>query len=182
MAKGGARMAIEDKQALISQWYQLYAQDIFSIICLMTGDYQQAEDLTQETFIKAYKHVDTFKGESSPKTWLIRIGRNLTIDYLRRKKPVQLVLDFLLQKPSSARLPEEWVAFSESKRELWYVLQRMPPKFREIIILRKIKGFSTKETAEILGWSESRVKVTLHRAMEDLKQRLKERGYVHGAI
>lgn len=170
------------KEALISQWYHQYAQDIFSIIYLMTGDYQLAEDLTQETFIKAYRHVDTFRGEASPKTWLIKIGRHLTIDYQRRKKPIQMVLDLLIKKPSPNRPPAEVVALNESKEELWNALQKMSRHYRDVIILRKVKDFSTKETAEILGWSGSKVKVTLHRAMEDLKSRLKERGYVHGAI
>jgi RNA polymerase sigma-70 factor (ECF subfamily) len=175
-------MRIDDKQALISQWYDRYAQDIFSIIYLMTGDYQQAEDLTQETFMRAFKHVETYREESHPKTWLIKIGRHLAIDYLRKKKPMHMIMEMLINKPSDDRLPVDLVALNESKQELFNALLTLPRKYREIIILRKVKGFSTKETADILGWSESKVKVTLHRAMDDLKKRLEERGYAHGAI
>ncbi|MGG0719584.1 RNA polymerase sigma factor [Robertmurraya massiliosenegalensis] len=63
----------------IEEWYDVYSYPIFKFVLLMVQDYQQAEDLTQETFVKAYKSMQAYKGESSPKIWLFRIAHNVTI-------------------------------------------------------------------------------------------------------
>ena len=64
----------------IEEWYLEYGDAIFKYILLMVKDYQLAEDLTHETFMKAYMNYHAFKGESSPKTWLFSIGHNVTVD------------------------------------------------------------------------------------------------------
>ncbi|WP_308417929.1 sigma-70 family RNA polymerase sigma factor [Halalkalibacter okhensis] len=69
----------DEKQQVITDWYSEYSYSIYSYILLMIHDQQLAEDLTQETFIKAYKYFAHFKGESSPKTWLFSIARNTTM-------------------------------------------------------------------------------------------------------
>jgi RNA polymerase sigma-70 factor, ECF subfamily len=73
----------------IHEWYNLYHQTIFKFIFMITKDYQQAEDLTQETFFKAYKYHHTFKGNSSEKTWLFSIAHNVTVDHMRKQKPIR---------------------------------------------------------------------------------------------
>lgn len=170
-------MQANEKQITISQWYERYAQDVFAIIYLMIGDYQQAEDLTHDTFIKAFKYMDTYRREANSKTWLIKIARNLAIDHFRKKRPIYMIKELFTNRPAEEPLPGDLVAINESKRELWHSLQSLKRIHREIIILRKIQDFSTRETAEILGWTQSRVKVTLHRAMKELKSELTKGGY-----
>lgn len=83
---------------------------------------------------------------------------------------------------SSELTPEQTVTLNESEKELYMALGKLNRKYREVIILRKIKSFSIKETAEILEWRESKVKSTLFRAMGALKKQLEREGYEHEPI
>ncbi|WP_246187719.1 RNA polymerase sigma factor [Ornithinibacillus caprae] len=76
------------KKQKIQEWYLLYYKGIYRYILMMVGDHDQAKDLTQDTFIKAYETMATFQGITSDKNWLYRIARNVTIDFLRKKKPL----------------------------------------------------------------------------------------------
>jgi RNA polymerase sigma-70 factor (ECF subfamily) len=167
------------KQQVIREWYSHYSNSIFSYILLMTHEHQLAEDLTHETFIKAYKKYDSFKGDSSPKTWLFSIARNTTIDYVRKRKPVSYIKEIFSLKPDKGPLPDEIVQIKESSRELFEALSQLKKTYRDVIILRKVKEFSTKETAEILNCSESKVKSTLNRAIPALEKQLLKEGYLH---
>lgn len=163
----------------IEEWYDEYSYPIFKFILLMIQDYQQAEDLTQETFVKAYRNYDSFKRKSSPKTWLFSIAHNLTIDYLRKRRPMTLLKEMLLLNRESVKLPDELVVMKESSKELYHSLSSLKDSYREVIILRKIKGFSIEETAVILNWSESKVKATLHRALPALEKQFEKEGYLN---
>ncbi|MCL7749217.1 RNA polymerase sigma factor [Halalkalibacter sp. MEB205] len=167
------------KQQVITEWYSQYSNSIFSYILLMIHEHQLAEDLTHETFIKAYKKYDSFKGDSSPKTWLFSIARHTTIDYVRKRKPVSYLKEFLSFKTDKGPLPDEVVQIKESSRELFEALRQLKKTYRDVIILRKLKEFSTKETAEILNCSESKVKSTLNRAIPALEKQLLKEGYLH---
>ncbi|WP_034747963.1 RNA polymerase sigma factor [Halalkalibacter wakoensis] len=168
-----------DKQQVISEWYSQYSHSIFSYILLMIQDQQLAEDLTQETFIKAYKNYASFKGNSSPKTWLFTIARHTTIDYVRKRKPVSYLKELLTVKKDKEPLPDEVVQIKESSKELYDALSHLKKTYRDVLILRKVKEFSTKETAEILNCSESKVKSTLNRAIPALEKQLLKEGYLH---
>jgi RNA polymerase sigma-70 factor, ECF subfamily len=168
-----------EQDSHIQDWYHEYNRDVFGLIYMTVQDFQQAEDLTHDTFLKAYRNFDTFHGSSSPKTWLLRIARHVAIDYMRKKKPVHVIMDFFTAKKADAPLPEESVAFTESQEELHRALGRLKASYRDVIILRKIKELSIRETAEILEWKESRVKTTLHRALQQLQSELEKEGYVH---
>ncbi len=163
----------------LEDWYNLYSDALFKYICVMTRDYQQAEDLTHETFIKAYNNYETFQRHSETKTWLFRIAHNVTIDFLRKRKPLRIIESFLQNKKDSNPLPEDMLQLKEEARELYKALGQLNPSNREVIVLRKIKGFTIKETSEILGWSENKVKVTLHRAIPILKNQLAKEGYLY---
>ncbi|WP_246483828.1 RNA polymerase sigma factor [Heyndrickxia vini] len=163
------------KQMEIEEWYERYSDAIFKYILLMVKDYQLAEDLTHETFMKAYTKHQTFKQDASPKTWLFTIARNVTLDDLRKRKPIMLFKDVFNSKKDKQPSPEEIVQIKETSQELVKALGEIKTSYREVIILRKIKGFSIEETSKILNWSESKVKSTLFRAVPALeKQMLKE--------
>ncbi|MEK3808074.1 RNA polymerase sigma factor [Bacillus sp. FSL H8-0547] len=165
------------RETEIEEWYSHYHQTIFKYILMMTKDYQQAEDLTHETFLKAFRQHHTFRQESSPKTWLFRIAHNVTVDYARKQKPVRLIMELFRQKKDSCLLPEHFVEMKERSQELYQALEMLKDSHREVIILRKIKGFSISETSEILGWSETKVKSTLSRAILALEKTLIKEGY-----
>lgn len=145
---------------------------------MMINDYQQAEDLTHDTFLKAYYNLHTFQQKAKPKTWLFSIAHNLTVDYIRKKKPVKLLYDIFQAKKDPAPLPEDIVEIRESSIELYHALSKLKPAYREIIILRKIKEFTIRETSDILNWTEGKVKTTLYRAIPALEKELLKEGYL----
>ncbi|KEZ50905.1 RNA polymerase sigma factor [Metabacillus indicus] len=165
------------RETEIEEWYSQYHQTIFKYILMMTKDYQQAEDLTHETFLKAFRQHHSFRQDSSPKTWLFRIAHNVTVDDARKKKPVRLVMELFRQKKDTSLLPEHFVEMKENSKELYQALEMLKDSHREVIIIRKIKGFSISETSEILGWSETKVKSTLSRAIHALEKTLIKEGY-----
>lgn len=145
----------------------------------MVRDYQQAEDLTHETFLKAYLHMDSFEKKSSVKTWLFSIARNITIDFLRKNKRITVLNNQQFTEADKRPLPEEMVVFKENSLELYNALGKLKESHREILILRKIKGMSIEETARILNCSETKVKSLLFRALPALEKILKKEGYIY---
>jgi RNA polymerase sigma-70 factor, ECF subfamily len=166
--KGGTVL----EQGELTEWFGEYGESILTYILLMMRDYQLAEDLTQETFIKAYRHQQQFKQKSSVKTWLFSIAHNVTKDYFRKKHPLQHYLGLTMEEEDSRPIPEQIVAMNFQTEQLYRAIQQLKPSYRHVIILRKLKEFSTAETAHILSWSESKVKMTLKRALVELKNEL----------
>lgn len=175
--KGKIRLTTnEHNQAIIIEWYDAYSMAIFKYIMKLIKDPQQAEDLTQDTFIKAYTYLSTNKAVDYPKTFLYRVAHNLTVDYLRKQKPIQLMKDFFSNQKDPGPSVESIVAIRESSEALYDTLNTLKLSYRRVIILRKIEEFSTQETAHILGWSETKVKSTLSRGMKALKKHLTKEG------
>lgn len=167
----------ENKKREISDWYDQHSKSVLSFILLMIKDYQQAEDLTHDTFVKAYLYYDSFKHYSSEKTWLFSIAHNITVDFLRKRKPAMLFKEIFLIQKDHVPLPEEICQLKEESSELYKAIGELKDTYRKVIILRKIKGFSIEDTAKILSWSESKVKSTLFRAIPALKKQLLKEGY-----
>jgi RNA polymerase sigma-70 factor (ECF subfamily) len=142
----------------------------------MTKNYEQAEDLTHETFLKAYMKYDSFKEQSSEKTWLFSIAHNLTMDFFRKRRPVMLLKGMFVKKDNEKQ-PVDIIQIKEESNELYNALIKIKDTYRNVLILRKIKGFSIEETAIILGWSESKVKSTQLRAINALKKTLEKESY-----
>lgn len=167
---------IEQNGQQFQQLYEEYSDKVYSYLLLLTGKKETAEDLTQETFLKVYKHIHQFNGNSQIFTWLVKIARNVAIDYLRRGNRLRF---FALDKfPVQACEPSpvEIIVKGEKTTLLYNAIRSLKLSYQEVLILRKIKEFSIKETAMILGWSENKVKITTSRAMAALKKELKRRG------
>ncbi|GIN70952.1 ECF RNA polymerase sigma factor SigX [Bacillus sp. J14TS2] len=160
------------KKEEISEWYDQHSKSVLSFILLIVKDYQLAEDLTHDTFVKAYLYYDSFKHHSSEKTWLFSIAHNLTVDFFRKQKSVMFLKGVFHSQKDNLPLPEEVVQIKEDSYELYKALEQLKDTYSKVIILRKIKGFSIEDTAKILGWSESKVKSTLFRAIPALKKQL----------
>ncbi|MFD1639597.1 RNA polymerase sigma factor [Evansella tamaricis] len=176
-------MGEEWKQVHLEELYENYSDAIYRFILLQIRDTQQAEDLTQEVFIRAYKGLEQFEGRSSYKTWLYTIARNTTHDYYRKKRPISFLPAFFQNQPEvTAMSPEELMEMGEGVKELYEALSKLKPSYREVIVLRQIKEFSIKETAEILGWSEAKVKSTTHRAFATLKKEMNVEGCQHESV
>lgn len=140
----------------------------------MVQNREQAEDLVQEVYIRVLKSYQYFKGESSEKTWLIAIARNVAIDFFRKHKGLNQrtinKVEFLeLRIKDESPLPEEIIFQSEEMRLMYRCLEKCTIDQRSVIILRYIQDLSILETAQVLGWKESKVKTTQHRAIKQLK-------------
>ncbi|MGG4166308.1 RNA polymerase sigma factor [Rossellomorea vietnamensis] len=167
-----------DQQEL-NEWFNEYGESILTYILLMVRDYQQAEDLTQETFLKAYRSKQQFKESSSVKTWLFSIAHNVTIDHFRKKHPLKHYLCLTMEEKDGMPLPEQIIEMNEESEELYRAIQQLKPTYKHVIILRKLKEFSTSETAHVLNWSESKVKMTLRRALVELEKVLTRGGVIN---
>ncbi len=148
-----------------------YEREIFEYSYFLIGDREEALDMTQETFLKAYTNIKTLRREEDFKFWLRRIARNLCfkrIKKMRREKE-------LMEKQREETLSlDSYVIKKEREERVKRALNKLPEKMREIIILRDIEGLSYKEIKEILNIPMSLVKVRIFRARNLLKRILEE--------
>lgn len=166
----------------LQEWYHLYSEDIYRFILMMIGDNEQAKDLTHDTFIKAYNSINFFKGEASDKNWLFYIARNIVVDYMKKRKPILFMVDCFSAIISNDHVPEDIAILGEREEQLYRSLRKLKRSYREVIILRKIKELSIQEAAEILNWSEGKVKITLYRALLALKNQMEKEGFEYETI
>jgi len=155
----------DNASARIERWFLAYSNDVYRFLVYYTGR-TDIDDLVQETFIRALKAIQ--KTEiANPKTWLFAIARNAAIDEKRRSKLISWLPDLFLQHlVSPDKTPEESLELSENQRLLYDMINQLKPSYRDVLILRGIKGLSSKETGEVLGWSEAKVNMTFHRALK----------------
>lgn len=150
--------------------YELFFNDIYNFVSYSVSK-EACEDLTQDIFIKVYKNMLSFKGKSSIKTWIFNIARRSVYDWYRKKKSILNIEDYtntLITKDT----PEGIFENNEKMESLIIALRQLKEDQRSVILLRKFHGFSIKETSEIMGFSEGKVKTILHRAIKSLKENL----------
>lgn len=160
-----------------------YEDNVYRVALNITGNHAEAEDVLQETFLKAYTHVKAFQGRSRFYTWLVRIAVNEALMKLRQRRGHPSVgLDELVETDDSSLLPQQIADWGDnpeqrfSKTELQQILveaiERLEPPYRIVFLLRDVEKFSTDETAQLLGLSVSATKSRL------LRGRLKLREYL----
>ena len=161
----------KDRELLVLELYELYYDDIYRFILFMIGDKQCCEDLVHDTFVRAYTAIDRYENLSSIKTWLFSIAKHLVIDEIRKRKRRRLfsVIGFEKEIPSTVNV-EQYIENKEEVAKLMDAINKLKPNYRLVIILRKVEGCSTKEIAEVLDWSEAKVRKTLSRALQSLKK------------
>jgi RNA polymerase sigma-70 factor (ECF subfamily) len=161
---------------------EAYYEMIYRLAIKMVNNPQDAEDILQETFIKAYRHLNNFDGRSSLSTWLYRIATNEALMFLRRQKPDMVSVDESLDTGEGeveplqiidwSSLPEEELMSVEAQVYLDKAVGKLSPSLRVVFVLRDIQGLSTRETAEVLDISETAVKTRLSRARLQLREEL----------
>lgn len=172
----------EGDRAEFARLVEQYSPMIYRLGLKMLNNPQDAEDILQETFIKAYKHINKFDGRSSVSTWLYRIATNEALMSLRKKRPdtvsfdVPSIYESEPQEPLQiidwCCMPEEEYLTAESRLRLDQAAERLPESLRIVFVLRDIEGLSTRETAEVLNISEMAVKTRLSRARLRLREDL----------
>lgn len=158
--------------------FDAYADRIYRLAVSMLHDEQQADGVVQETFLALINHIDRFEARASLGTWLFRVAHNEVMSRLRVRNP-QLEIDALddgERMPSALidwqTLPEATLSSTEAMDQMEAAIARLSPGLRAVFTLRDIEELSTRETADILGISETAVKVRLHRARLTLREGL----------
>lgn len=169
-------------KAELARMVELYSEPIYRLGLKMLGSEQDAEDVLQETFMKALRSIQQFEGRSSISTWLYRIAMNEIFLTLRKKKPIEEPLDGYDadgEEPEKPReiidwccLPENELMTAEVRETMNRAIERLSPALRSVFVLRDINHLTVKETAEALGISEAAVKTRLLRARLQLREDL----------
>jgi len=173
--------------AVFEELYEKYHQDVFNFLFYMVKNREQAEDLVQEVYIKVLKSYDRFEGKSSEKTWIFSIARHVAIDFFRKQKSWRnrIIEKFdwgLRQVHDTTPLPEEIAIQNEEVKLMYRCLDKCTVDQRLVLVLRFIQSLSVLETAETLGWTESKVKTTQHRALKVLKKQMEEEAAKGGLL
>jgi RNA polymerase sigma-70 factor, ECF subfamily len=160
------------------------SNNIYRLGLKMTGNPQDAEDVLQETFIKAYNHMDGFEGRSKISTWLYRIAVNESLMLLRKRKDNVASIDQGMQTNDGTVLPKQIVDWcclpekelmrDEARNHIEDAIKTLSNANRAAFLLRDVEGLSTREAAEALEISESALKVRLMRARMQLREDLTE--------
>jgi RNA polymerase sigma-70 factor, ECF subfamily len=159
-----------------------YDRNVFRIAQHITQNREDAEDVVQDAFLKAYGNLNQFQEQSKFYTWLVRIAVNEALMKLRRRRPertVSLDQEVQTEEDSMPREvadwspnPEQQYSQAELREILGKTIQGLPAGFRTVFVLRDVEGLSTEETAEALGLSIPAVKSRLLRARLQLRERL----------
>lgn len=164
-----------------------YQQQVARTVIGMLGKTDEADDVGQEVFIRFYNAIEQYRGESALGTYLSRIAINLSLNALKKNKRKRLFTTFSNDQDNNNNntLDNKVVADDEFKAKdqqelVQLALSYLDPKFRSIIVLRMLEGYSTKETAETLNIPTGTVLSRLSRAQDKLKEALTKLGYQHG--
>ena len=181
--QGVVRRARAGDSVAFEQIVEYYKHRIYNYVLRMVGDHDTAEDIAQETFIRAHSSLAGFRGASSLQTWLYRIASNLAIDSMRRRK--HRYSSYSLDEPVSTSDtevsrdiedegpgPERQLLTRQVQQEVTEAIARLSPKLRTVVILYELQGMSYDEIAEIVGAPLGTIKSRLFNAREQLKDLL----------
>lgn len=179
-------MLVKARRGELSAFEELvrkYEKRVYAAALRSSGSPEDAADITQEVFLRAWRSIETFRGDSGFSTWLFRITMNMCVDHARHKQSQPQCQPLVIGEedaerpiPDTAPTPEEHLDNSELGRELAAALDAVSEEHRRIVLLRDVSGMSYTEIAEVLEISEGTVKSRLARARVALRRILLERG------
>jgi RNA polymerase sigma-70 factor (ECF subfamily) len=169
-------------RAEFAKMVDAYSSMIYRVGLKMLNNPQDAEDVLQETFIKAFRNLDRFDGRASVSTWLYRIATNEALMHLRKKRPDSVSVETPWEGDDDEQeplqiidwccLPENELMSTEVREYLDQAADKLPASLKVVFVLRDIEGLSTRETANVLDISETAVKTRLSRARFRLREEL----------
>ena len=175
---------LKNDQAAYRRLLEKYRRPVYGIVRRMIPDDEDARDLAQEAFIRAFRNLDQFDPERRFSSWLFRIAHNLCIDHYRRRK---LDLVPMVRRgdgeeepwdlPDGTPGPGEEFSDRERSRKLILAVESLPPAYRSVIVLRHQQGLAYEEIAEVLELPLGTVKARIHRAHRLLKEKLTRQGF-----
>ncbi len=177
-AQAGDRLAFDE---LVRRTYR----DVFTLAIRLTGNEEDARDVVQDTYLRAWKGIGRFRGDAALSTWLYRITANCASTHLSRRRRLRTEPLMPGFDPTELRHEVQPEAMTESTLELARIaaaLDRLPPKLRSVVVLRDVYGLTHEAIASELGISESAAKVRLHRARKRLRDEMFEEGRAAHAV
>jgi RNA polymerase sigma-70 factor (ECF subfamily) len=162
--------AIDKDAAAFADLYDRHVVRVYRHIFYLVGDATQAEDLTAQTFLKAWEAIGRYKEKGAPiVAWLLRIGHNLTVSYLRSKRDHGALEETLIDQKLH-RNPEEALEQSTDEDSVRDAILRLRDEQRQVIILRFVEELDYREVAAVIGKSVPAVRVIQHRALGNLRK------------
>ena len=187
-----ANRASSDQRSQFDKIYRDHVDLIYRYANRLCGEAEAAKDLVQETFLNAYRGFKDFRGDAQISTWLYTIASRACLRMRRKKKGEperELSLDefvptsegeFRLQIPVDGLTPEEAFQNKELRQALDQAIEKLPRKYRMVLVLRDMEGLSAKEVGTVMGLNERAVKSRLHRARLFVRRELSARGITEG--
>jgi RNA polymerase sigma-70 factor, ECF subfamily len=177
--------ALRQETAAFREIMRRYNRRLYRIARAILKDETEAEDVVQETFVRAFGALASFRGESSFATWLTRIALNEAHGYLRRRRP-NVEIDVVDREPNSAEIvmfransrstdPEKAAAQAQIRKLLESAIDTLPEHFRIVFVMRDVEEFTISDTAHLLELRPETVKTRLHRARHLLRNALHAR-------
>ena len=166
-------VAADDAGSVLKELMESYGQDIWNYAYFLTKRRDAADDISQDVFLRAFRHLKDFQGRSSVKTWLLTITRNLSLNYLKSSFISKVSLAGWLTTRQAGPSAEMEFLDTEAVSQIWKHVMQLPQAYREVLLLEFHFQLTRKEMAELLGISEGTIKSRLHRARVRMENLLK---------
>jgi RNA polymerase sigma-70 factor (ECF subfamily) len=172
------RKSQEDDERAFGELVSRYESKVYSLALKMLRNPEDAEDVLQDTFLRAYRGIKSFKGNSTFSTWIYRITANSALMRLRKRQLPTVSIDDADEREAPINIadwapgPVEQMLNQETQAAMTEAIDALPPEFRQVFVLRDIEELSNAEVAEILDLSVAAVKSRLHRARLKVRNRL----------
>jgi len=172
---------IKGNQDAFEEIVTLFQHRLYHVCYRMLNNHQEAEDIAQEAFVRAYVNIHTFDQSRKFSTWLFRIATNLCIDRIRKKKPDYYLdanvpgtdgLTMYSKIAAEDELPEDEVERMETQKRIQYEISRLSDRYRSVIILRYLEELPLQEISDILGLPLGTVKTRVHRGRAALRKQM----------
>ncbi|QAY68512.1 RNA polymerase sigma factor [Paenibacillus protaetiae] len=167
--------------ATLEKLMSAFGQDVWNFAYSLTKNRSMADDVAQDVFLQAYLHAASFRGESSVKTWLLRMTRNISYNYRKSAFIRKVLLVEAVKSRGHAASAEQAFLENEASNEVWIRLLSLPAKYREALLLQAKYELSLTEIAQVLQIPEGTVKSRLFAARKKMSRLLKE-NYRHEFI
>jgi RNA polymerase sigma-70 factor, ECF subfamily len=173
------KRAQEGEMDAFAAIFHAHKRRIYSLCCHMVKNPVEAEDLTQDTFLQAFRKLSTFRGDSAFSTWLYRIGVNTVLMHFRQKSPKQVSLDEPCGNNEETRpvrreygVKDDYLSGSIDRIALTRAIGELPEGYRTVFLLHEVEGYEHREIAEALGCSTGNCKSQLHKARLRIRELL----------
>jgi len=157
----------------LEEIYNQYFKDVYLFVYRLSKDKNIAEDITSETFLKAIKSIDSFKGDSDIRVWLCQIAKNVYFSYLRKQKKLVNV-DTVPEAKNEVDV-EKLVYSSEESMKLHEIVHNLPEPYKEVFSLRIFGELSFKQIARLFGKTDNWACVTFHRAKDKIRMEMRDK-------